>query len=155
GPIQLQTHGGEIRWRNIQVREIPTAEANEILRKHGNAGFKSVFNGTDFTGWAGPLENYQIKHGAVLCKPHKGGTIYTKDEYSDFTVRLEYQLPPGGNNGLAIRYPGQGDSAYTGMCELQILDDDAPMYAKLDKRQYNLSAYGMVPVHRGYLRPTG
>jgi len=24
GPIQLQTHGGEIRWRNIFIREIPT-----------------------------------------------------------------------------------------------------------------------------------
>src|SRR5262249_4642743 len=23
GPIQLQTHGGEIRWRNVYVREIP------------------------------------------------------------------------------------------------------------------------------------
>ena len=37
-PIQLQTHGGEIRWRNIYVREIPAAEANAILRKHGGAG---------------------------------------------------------------------------------------------------------------------
>jgi len=23
GPIQLQTHGGEIRWRNIFIRELP------------------------------------------------------------------------------------------------------------------------------------
>jgi len=23
GPIHLQTHGGEIRWRNIFLREIP------------------------------------------------------------------------------------------------------------------------------------
>ncbi len=28
GPIHLQTHGGEIRWRNIFVREIPADEAN-------------------------------------------------------------------------------------------------------------------------------
>lgn len=27
GPIMLQTHGGEIRWRNIFVREIPADEA--------------------------------------------------------------------------------------------------------------------------------
>jgi hypothetical protein len=26
GPIQLQTHGGEIRWRNIFLREIPASE---------------------------------------------------------------------------------------------------------------------------------
>ena len=27
GPIQLQTHGGEIRWRNVFLREIPADEA--------------------------------------------------------------------------------------------------------------------------------
>ncbi len=30
GPIMLQTHGGEIRWRNIFVREIGAAEAKRI-----------------------------------------------------------------------------------------------------------------------------
>jgi hypothetical protein len=155
GPIQLQTHGGEIRWRNIFIREIPADEATQILRKHNVEGFAEVFNGKDFTGWDGPVDQYEIKDGAVMCKPHKGGTIFTKNEYSDFVVRLEYCLPPAGNNGLAIRYPGQGDSAYVGMCELQILDDNAPQYANLDARQFNASAYGMAAVHRGYLRPTG
>ena len=31
GPIQLQTHGGEIRWRNIFIREIASDEAAKIL----------------------------------------------------------------------------------------------------------------------------
>ena len=31
GPIQLQTHGGEIRWRNIWLREISEDEAAKIL----------------------------------------------------------------------------------------------------------------------------
>lgn len=31
GPIMLQTHGGEIRWRNIFVREIGPSEAKQIL----------------------------------------------------------------------------------------------------------------------------
>lgn len=30
GPIMLQTHGGEIRWRNIFVREISASEAEKI-----------------------------------------------------------------------------------------------------------------------------
>jgi hypothetical protein len=33
GPIMLQTHGGEIRWRNIFVREIPADEAARVLRE--------------------------------------------------------------------------------------------------------------------------
>jgi hypothetical protein len=154
-PIQLQTHGGEIRWRNIYVRDIPAAEANKILSSHNTKGFESIFNGKDFTGWAGPIDQYEVKDGAIVCKPHKGGTIYTKDEYSDFVARVEYRLPPGGNNGLAIRYPGHGDTAYVGMCEVQVLDDTAKMYEKLDPRQYNGSIYGIVAAHRGYLRPVG
>ena len=155
GPIELQTHGGEIRWRNLFLREIPSEEANAILAKHGETGFKSVFNGKDFDGWAGPIDNYEVKDGTILCKPGKGGTIYTKEQYSDFVARLEFKLPPGGNNGLAIRYPGSGDTAYVGMCELQVLDDGADKYKKLDPRQAHGSAYGMVPAHRGYLRPIG
>src|SRR6185369_13558573 len=57
GPIQLQTHGGEIRWRNIYLREIGSEEANRILASKGANAFKSIFNGKDFTGWAGPVEN--------------------------------------------------------------------------------------------------
>src|SRR5258706_5973819 len=150
GPTQLQTHGGEIRWRNIFVREIPGQEANAILTRHGEEGFKSAFNGKDLDGWAGPIENYEVKDGAIVCKPGKAGTIHTKEEYSDFVVRLEVKLPPGGNNGLAIRYPGDGDTAYVGMCEIQVLDDSAARYKELDARQYNGSAYGMVASHRGY-----
>jgi hypothetical protein len=155
GPIQLQTHGGEIRWRNIFVREIPAAEANDILRKHNSAGFVDVFNGKDFTGWGGPIENYEIADGAIVCKPKKGGQIFTQEEFTDFVARLEYKLPPGGNNGLAIRYPGKGRASVDAMCEIQILDDDAPRYAKLDPRQFNGSAYGMLPAHKGYQRPVG
>jgi Domain of Unknown Function (DUF1080) len=121
------------------------------------AGFKAVFNGRDFTGRAGPVENYEVKDGAIVCKPGKGGTIFTKEEYSDFVVRFEFKLPPGGNNGLAIRYPGHGDTAYDGMCECQVLDDN---YEKvtgqaIDPRQAHGSAYGMVAAARGYQRPIG
>ncbi len=155
GGIQLQTHGGEIRWRNMYIREIPATEANEILRKSNAKDYVSVFNGKDFTGWAGPVDQYEVKDEAIVCKPGKGGTIYTKEEYDNFIARVEFQLPPGGNNGLAIRYPGEGDTAYTGMCEVQILDDTAKKYEKLDPRQYCGSVYGMVASQRGYLRPVG
>lgn len=156
GPIQFQTHGGEIRWRNIFIREIGSDEANKILSSHGeDAGFQSAWNGKDFDGWAGPVGNYEIVDGAIRCLAGKGGTIYKNEELKDFVVRLEFKLPPGGNNGLAIRYPGTGDTAYVGMCELQVLDNDAPKYAKLDPRQVHGSAYGMAGAQRGYLRPTG
>lgn len=155
GPIELQTHGSEIRFRNIYIREIPAAEANPALQKLAGEGFKSIFNGKDFEGWGGPVDQYNVVDGAIMCQKGKGGTIHTNEEYSDFEATLEFKLPPGGNNGLAIRYPGEGDTAYVGMCELQILDDTADMYKKLDPRQYCCSVYGVVPAQRGHLRPVG
>jgi hypothetical protein len=155
GPIQLQTHGGEIRWRNVFLREIEAEEANLILSAHATQGFEALFNARDFSGWTGATDNYTVRDGALVCLPDRGGTIYTKEEFGDFAVRLEFNLPPGGNNGLAIRYPGHGDAAYSAMCELQVLDNESPKYRELDARQYHGSIYGIVAAHRGYLRPPG
>ena len=155
GPIQLQTHGGKMFWRNVFVRDIEPKEANKMLASQHTDGYESVFNGTDFSGWSGPTDGYEINDGVLRCKPKSGGTIFTEKEYSDFSVRFQFKLPPGGNNGLAIRYPGSGDTAYVGMCELQVLDNTAEKYAGLDERQYHGSAYGMAPAARGYLRATG
>lgn len=155
GPIQLQTHGSEIRWKNVYARRIPAEEANKILAARDDSGFTPLFDGKTLDGWKGPTENYEIADGAIRCKKGKGGTIYHQDELADFVVRLEIKIPAGGNNGLAIRYPGEGDTAYVGMTELQVLDDGAKGYAKLDPRQYHGSAYGMAPCYRGHQRPIG
>ncbi|MGH9161136.1 MAG: 3-keto-disaccharide hydrolase [Vicinamibacteraceae bacterium] len=156
GPIQLQTHGGEIRWRNIFVRTIPADEANQYLAERNADSFESIFDGKTWAGWTGPLESYEItREGTIRCKPGEGGTIHTKREYADFVVRLQLKLPPAANNGLAIRYPGKGDAAYDGMSELQVLDNGAEKYADLDPRQFHGSAYGMVAARRGYQRSVG
>jgi hypothetical protein len=135
----------------VFVREIGPEEARKILAEKEEAGFASIFNGKDFDGWKGPIENYDVIDGTVVCKKGKGGTIYHQDELADFSVRLEFKVPSGGNNGLAIRYPGKGDPAYAGMCECQVLDDNYDkVKGKLDPRQYHGSAYGMAAALRGY-----
>ena len=151
GPIQLQTHGGEIRWRNIFIKEILPS----CCEPGNEDGFVSVFNGKDFSGWKGSIENYQIINQSIQCIKGKGGTVFTEKQYGDFSVILEFNLPEGGNNGLAIRYPGRGNAAYDAMCELQVLDSQHIRYAKLDPRQHHGSVYGMVPAKRGYLKPAG
>lgn len=172
GRILLQTHGGAIRWRNIFIREIGSAEANALLTKQEGAGFEPAFNGRDFTGWqidtrdtkAGnkaPGDVMEAKDGTIVWKQGKGGTPYWNTELGDFAARLQFKLPPGGNNGLAIRYPGTGNAAYDGMTELQVLDEayntvkKLPPAKHIDVRQYHGSAYGLVAAARGYLRPVG
>jgi hypothetical protein len=156
GPICLQTHGAPIRWRNVFVREINGAEANKYLASKGTEGFKAIFNGKDLTDWKGATDQYEVVDGAIFCKPNKGGNLYHKDDLTDFVARLEFKVPAGGNNGLCLRFPGTGNTAYVGMCELQVLDDNYDkVKGKIDPRQVHGSAYGMVAAQRGYQRPIG
>lgn len=155
GPIELQTHGGEIRWRNLKIKEFTADQANKLLAAKDSSKFESIFNGTDLTGWIGATDGYQVVDGAISCKKGNGGNLLTEKEYSNFVARVEFKLPVGGNNGLAIRAPVKGNAAYQAMCELQVLDSNADRYKKLDDRQYHGSAYGMAAATRGFLRPVG
>ena len=47
------------------------------------------------------------------------------------------------------------DAAYDGMCEVQILDHDAPMYANLREYQVHGSVYGVIPAKRIVHKPLG
>jgi hypothetical protein len=157
GPIKLQTHGGEIRWRNVFVREIGPEEAAKTLAAREKAdSFTRLDNGQDLSNWQGAVANYEIVDGAIQCKPGKGGNLLTKEEYGDFVVQLEFKVPPAGNNGLAIRAPLEGDTAYAGMTELQVLDDNyEKIKGPLDPRQRHGSAYGMIAAHTGFQHPAG
>ncbi|MGI6456417.1 MAG: DUF1080 domain-containing protein [bacterium] len=115
-------------------------------------GFISLFNGRNLNGWIGDIGGYAVEDGVLICKP--GGNLYTDTEYKDFIFRFEFKLPPGGNNGVGIRAPLEGDAAYTGM-EIQILDHDHPMYKNIQPYQAHGSVYGIVPAKRGFLKPAG
>jgi hypothetical protein len=157
GPIYLQTHGSETRFRNVFVREIPAEESNKLLSKIGDGekGFEPLFNGKDLSGWTGAVDDVEVKDGAILNKKGRGGNLLTEDEFDNCIVRFEFKLPPGGNNGLALRSPNTQDQlAFAGM-EIQILDDDDPKYADLHDYQSHGSLYGLAPAIRGYLRPDG
>lgn len=119
------------------------------------SSFTPLFNGRDFTGWIGAVDSYEIVDGAIQCRPGMGGNLLTAKQYANFIVRLEFRVPRGGNNGLAIRTPGPDTiPAYDGV-EIQVLDDSAEKYATLEPYQYNGSAYGLKAAERGFLRPAG
>lgn len=120
-------------------------------------GFVELFNGKNLDGWIGNKESYKAEDGMITIDPNgggSGGNLLTEKEYSDFVFRFEFQLTPGGNNGLGIHAPLGGDVAYEGK-ELQILDNTAEKYAELQPYQYHGSVYGIIPAKRGYLNPIG
>jgi hypothetical protein len=127
-------------------------------------GFTLLFNGRDLTGWRYGIQGdgknisgkgYQVSDGVLFCTKEDGGNLYTEREYGDFAFRFEFKLEPNANNGIGIRAPLQGDSAYVGM-EIQVLDDNGPSYKdQLQSWQHHGSIYNVVPAKRGSLRPTG
>lgn len=120
-------------------------------------GFTPLFDGKNLDGWqivgkVGP--GYVAEDGVLVCPKNGGGKLLTNKEYANFILRFEYRLEPGGNNGVGLRAPLEGDAAYVGM-ESQILDDDAPQYAKLEPGQYHGSIYKVLPAKRGAPKKAG
>jgi hypothetical protein len=74
--------------------------------------------------------------------------LATNRLYRDFALSLEFRVPPGGNSGVFLRTPLEGDPAYTGI-EIQILDDYAERWSQLEPHRYTGSIYGIqAPVER-------
>jgi Domain of Unknown Function (DUF1080) len=116
--------------------------------------WEPLFDGSTLKGWKG--EGYAVENGAIYCTP-KGSFLQTEKEYGDFVLDFEFQLTPGANNGIGLRYPGSGDAAYAGM-EIQILDDRHEKYKGLQTWQYHGSVYGVQPstqAEKNALKPTG
>ena len=128
------------------------AEDNVLSDAEKADGFELIFNGKNLDGWRGDTKGYLVEDGIIVCKP--GGNLYLPKDYKNFVIRFDFQVPPGGNNGLGIRAEMGKDAAYHGM-EIQILDDYADCYKNLKPYQYHGSIYGVVPVKRGFTKPAG
>jgi hypothetical protein len=116
--------------------------------------FVPLFDGTTFGGWIGGPSRFVIHDGMLISKKGCSGNMLSEKEYADFTLRFEFRLTPGANNGVGIRVPRDGEGSYDGI-ELQILDDSAEKYKQLEPFQYHGSAYGIAAARRGALRPIG
>jgi hypothetical protein len=153
--IELQAHGTELAFRNIYVKEL-SHKPYELTKEEKEQGFEVLFNGKDLNNWVGNKTDYVVEDNTIAIYPAKGGrgNLNTEKEYSDFIFRFEFQLTPGANNGLGIHAPLEGDAAYLGK-EIQILDNTAPVYAKLEQYQYHGSVYGVIAAKRDFLKPVG
>ncbi|MCQ2184380.1 MAG: DUF1080 domain-containing protein [Bacteroidales bacterium] len=121
-------------------------------------GFELLFDGTNLDSWTGDLNGYTPVNGTIYVTANYGAArnLYTKKEYRDFIFRFEFCfMREGVNNGVGVRTPMGVDAAFDGMCEVQILDHDAPMYAGLQDYQVHGSAYGIVPAKRIVHKPLG
>ena len=120
-------------------------------------GFTDLFDGKTLSGWryVGRGPGYFAEHGLLVSSPEAHGNLFTEAEYSNFILRFDFKLTEGANNGIGIRAPFEGDAAYLGM-EIQILDNDAPVYkGKIRPAQFHGSVYDVFPAKPGFLKPVG
>jgi hypothetical protein len=119
--------------------------------------FTPLFDGKTLAGWTpvgGAADNWAVIDGLLVTRGAGGGWLSTDGTYENFVLRLEYRLQEGGNSGVFIRSPREGDPAYTGM-EIQVLDDASERYRELQPYQYCGSVYGVMPAERGHTKPAG
>ena len=131
---------------------------SELTAEEKKQGFEMLFDGTNLDKWQGDLEGYIPVNGTIYVSANYGstGNLYTKKEYRNFVYRFEFCfLREGVNNGVGVRTPMGVDAAYDAMCEVQILDHDAPMYANLREYQVHGSVYGVIPAKRIVHKPLG
>ncbi len=158
GPIQLQTHGGEIRWRNIFLREIPGRRGQPAAPRHRPGGLQADLQRQE-TSTAGPDRSTTTKSsdGAIVLQAEEGRHDLHQGGVRQLRRAPGVQAAPRRQQRPGHPLPGHGRRlGYDGMCELQVLDDNyEKVRDKIDPRQAHGSAYGMVPAARGYQRPIG
>ncbi len=110
----------------------PTAQAGD------EAGFATIFNGRDLSGWVvegssnavidgREQEIWTVENGEIHCRGKGFGFLRYDKPLKDFAVRLEYKIAPKGNSGIGIRTVKFGGKANTrpsfASYEIQLLDD--------------------------------
>ncbi len=138
------------------------AASAALAAQAAEKGYTPLFNGKDLSGWKlvkphGP--GYVVENGILVCPADGGGNLFTEKEYANFVLRLDWRLWDGGNNGVGIRAPLEGDAAYVGM-EIQILDETSDKYKKdgvtiLKPGQYTGSVYDVAPAKAGHVKRDG
>ena len=119
---------------------------------------RPLFNGKDLTGWQGMQgspDNWGVKDGLLTCTGGKGAQwLATSEEFSDFDLSLEFNLPLNGNSGVFIRAPREGAPWVQGM-EIQLLDDYGEKWKDLKPDQFTGAIYAAVAPSRRVTKKAG
>ncbi len=99
-----------------------------------NGKWQVLFNGRDLTGWTVQgFNGWKVSDG-ILTGETSGqnrGWLMTDRKYNDFELELEYLLSTGSNSGIYLRAWPDGQVNGGEFCEIQLLDDSSPQFAKL------------------------
>lgn len=85
-------------------------------------GFRSIFNGTDLTGWEGNPEYWSVQNGSLIgtadgTLKYNRFIIWREGTLKNFELRVQVNITVGGNSGLNYRSthrPDLGEGVVTG-----------------------------------------
>lgn len=103
--------------------------SNTLSESEKSAGWKLLFNGTDFTGWSnfkksGVRPGWQVKDGTLVCAdPHDAGDIVTGEKFGAFELELDYNISAGGNSGIIFHVTDEGGAVWATGPEFQLEDN--------------------------------
>ena len=105
------------------------AAANRLSDDEAAEGFELLFDGASLAAWRGfQMEDvpagWSAKDGTLAFTPGVGGgTLITRDSYTDFDLRLEWRVGEAGNSGIFFGIVESTESAFQSGPEMQVLDN--------------------------------
>ena len=110
----------------------------------------------DWKGWLCSLPNGNHKDGKGKERIRGMGYLWTKDEFGDFSLSLEYKLSEGANSG--IFYRTDKDNPVQGGLEIQLMDNEGfqkKAQKVLPPQKLNASFYDGVAPKGDFSKPIG
>ena len=136
------------------------AAAYRLSVEEAAEGFELLFDGESLDAWRGfQMDDvpggWSAIDGALAFTPGVGGgTLITRDTYTDFDLRLEWKVGPAGNSGIFFGISESTESAFQSGPELQVLDN-AGHYDGSNPLTSAGSNYGLHPPPEDVTRPVG
>ena len=133
----------------MSVTEAAPPMLNTLTEEEKAAGWKLLFNGSNFDGWRGynkdhvPADHWKIEDGVIQKiatanvplmddgQPVDGGDIITVDKYENFELSFEFKVAPGANSGIKYNVVEEMSDGNPLGFEFQVLDDDLHPDAKM------------------------
>lgn len=124
----LVEHKGQFAERGKKKKKNSTTDQPA----QGTAGFKSLFNGRDLSGWTavdGKLWSVDRQNQALVgnnesaASKYQNSWIFTEKEFSDHRLRFEYQMVANTDSGFALRTQPGGNKTENDRFEIQLTND--------------------------------
>jgi hypothetical protein len=131
GHIGFLGHNDHLEFRNITIQELPSSHSSRPNTPP--AGFASLFNGRDLTGWQGLLaspmdnpfkrdalpasqrateqakadermrQNWKVENGTLVYRGNGFDNLVTTRQYSNFELFCDFKLEPTADSGIYLR----------------------------------------------------